>query len=152
MNDPLPVIRMHTVEFYGKLTHYNFTPAGRTYHNQSIIIIDTITSKRVELRDLPVFVCCAAALVSSHTEPLLIITHASKINNRKERHEVIGTNATLLMRGRVYTIDRIFFRTELIKRVPERTVIPLRVHPPQTDTRSSQTSYATASSTVRAPE
>lgn len=123
MNDP--IIRMQGIEIYSTLIEYRFVPQGRRYVNRNVVLFDTLTQKECSVENLEILVMGEAGVTGCARPNQLIVHSTHKISNKKERHEISGHSGTLLLNGRRYQIKNVFVRTQLLKSVPERHVIPL---------------------------
>ena len=121
---------MQGIEIYAELSSYRFIPGERIYHNVRVTLVDTLTNKCALLESLLIVVqdkeCTeeaeaeAKAKVKARAKNWIIVRNPKKINSKKERHEVVGSEVHMELAGRKYLIDEFFMRTLLQKRVPER--------------------------------
>ena len=119
MNDP--VIKMLSVEVYGKLRSYRFLPSHREYNNEQCIIIDNLTNRGAAVENLRVTMGTASEAMLENN--CIHIGNVVKTSNRKEKHEMEGQKVIMRLKDRVYCIEKIFIRTELIKTVPPRKIL-----------------------------
>ena len=119
------------IEIYSTLVSFQFVESQRLYFCKDVIMIDITTFNRIELEDLLMVVYTdhnvailshfAQDYISQH-KPVLF-SRIEKVSNKRERHEICGSNAWLLLDGDEYKINKIFARAQLNKIVPERIII-----------------------------